>query len=230
MSVSDWELVPVGELARRERYEASKCENRGHDIGVGWRINRDGNRRLQGWCFTCRNDGVGIKKDRPKSEWPEFDDAPVVRDNRPPCHEDRIGGSCSPLWVPSRRHGLWYRACEPCFSIVATDEAWTAPSVSEISFGIYEDLDTIENVVRGAGPGWLVRLILDAVCGRCGATAGTLHRHHWAPRALFVDADDWPTSTLCPPCHSRWHSTVTPGMRRSGLVKLREKFQLGDSF
>ena len=45
-------------------------------------------------------------------------------------------------------------------------------------------------------------------CERCGAVESELH--HWAPRALFADAEDWPKSWLCPPCHRLWHRTMTP--------------------
>ena len=41
-------------------------------------------------------------------------------------------------------------------------------------------------------------------CERCGTTA-ELHLHHWAPSAAFEDADEWPVSWLCRPCHVRWH-------------------------
>ena len=44
-------------------------------------------------------------------------------------------------------------------------------------------------------------------CVVCGAR-GT-EEHHWAPRAIFGDeAYMWPTSWLCPACHTRWHQTV----------------------
>lgn len=52
------------------------------------------------------------------------------------------------------------------------------------------------------------------VCGR----VGPVELHHWAPRHLFKDADSWPTSHLCGPCHLRWHATVTPDM---GALKAR---------
>ena len=43
------------------------------------------------------------------------------------------------------------------------------------------------------------------VCGTKGA-----EEHHWAPRSIFgEDADKWPKSHLCPPCHALWHSKVT---------------------
>jgi hypothetical protein len=46
------------------------------------------------------------------------------------------------------------------------------------------------------------------VCGAEGAES-----HHWAPSFIFGDeADRWPRSFLCVPCHVRWHSLVTPQM------------------
>jgi hypothetical protein len=47
------------------------------------------------------------------------------------------------------------------------------------------------------------------ICERCGSENG-VENHHWAPRALFADADDWPTSYLCPKCHRFWHKKITP--------------------
>jgi hypothetical protein len=51
-------------------------------------------------------------------------------------------------------------------------------------------------------------------CDHCGQTTG-VERHHWAPRALFNDSDEWPTAELCQPCHRLWHKSVTPKMRRT---------------
>jgi hypothetical protein len=51
-------------------------------------------------------------------------------------------------------------------------------------------------------------------CDVCDADGA--ERHHFAPRALFgADADRWPTALLCVPCHRKWHSIVTPGMRKA---------------
>lgn len=55
-------------------------------------------------------------------------------------------------------------------------------------------------------------------CARCGAE-GKLQAHHWAPRHLFPeDADEWPISYLCRPCHLTWHKVVTPGMWSTSRV------------
>jgi hypothetical protein len=43
-------------------------------------------------------------------------------------------------------------------------------------------------------------------CERCGRT-GTEY-HHWAPQAVFIDADLWPTAWLCPKCHGEWHRVM----------------------
>jgi len=43
-------------------------------------------------------------------------------------------------------------------------------------------------------------------CVRCGAWGS--EEHHWAPRALFTDADLWPTSWLCRQCHRLWHDVT----------------------
>lgn len=48
-------------------------------------------------------------------------------------------------------------------------------------------------------------------CSVCGTLGAQLH--HWAPRYLFGDeADKWPLTYLCVPCHIRWHNLVTPEM------------------
>lgn len=55
-------------------------------------------------------------------------------------------------------------------------------------------------------------------CARCGSTGGT-QLHHWAPRAIFDDAELWPMSYLCPPCHRIWHAA----MRAAGGWRLQVK-------
>lgn len=52
------------------------------------------------------------------------------------------------------------------------------------------------------------RYVTDAACERCGSV--DVEYHHWAPRALFDDADNWPGAYLCPQCHREWHRKVTP--------------------
>lgn len=50
------------------------------------------------------------------------------------------------------------------------------------------------------------------VCGCFGTQV-----HHWAPQAIFGidEADRWPISYLCRPCHRRWHElTHTNGPLR----------------
>jgi len=44
---------------------------------------------------------------------------------------------------------------------------------------------------------------LTARCARCGIREGELH--HWAPKSVFEDADDWPQDYLCVECHKEWH-------------------------
>ncbi len=52
-------------------------------------------------------------------------------------------------------------------------------------------------------------------CARCGGTDGT-QMHHWAPWAIFADAEAWPQAALCQPCHSAWHA----GMQAAAGVSL----------
>lgn len=44
-------------------------------------------------------------------------------------------------------------------------------------------------------------------CVRCGTTTD-VELHHWAPRALFSDADLWPMAYLCRICHTTWHTII----------------------
>lgn len=60
-------------------------------------------------------------------------------------------------------------------------------------------------------------------CARCGATDGT-ELHHWAPHAVFEDADWWPTNYLCRQCHRFWHTW----MRSAGGYRLPERVHLPD--
>jgi hypothetical protein len=43
-------------------------------------------------------------------------------------------------------------------------------------------------------------------CARCGNPE--TERHHWAPRYLFKDSEDWPTGWLCLECHQYWHKII----------------------
>lgn len=60
-------------------------------------------------------------------------------------------------------------------------------------------------------------------CSRCGSNSGT-EIHHWAPRAVFNDADLWPMSPLCVTCHRTWHNA----MRAARGVSLPENRRIGD--
>jgi hypothetical protein len=48
----------------------------------------------------------------------------------------------------------------------------------------------------------------DRPCARCGVWRNGVEWHHWAPRALFDDADQWPGCFLCVKCHKRWHTVM----------------------
>ena len=41
-------------------------------------------------------------------------------------------------------------------------------------------------------------------CYVCKRREGT-ELHHFAPRHIFEDAEDWPKEYLCKDCHARWH-------------------------
>lgn len=59
-------------------------------------------------------------------------------------------------------------------------------------------------------------------CSRCGRRDVPLQVHHWAPRARFEDADDWPTSALCHDCHIAWHRVMGWRPESSGM-SVRER-------
>lgn len=59
-------------------------------------------------------------------------------------------------------------------------------------------------------------------CARCDSEGTEMH--HWAPQAIFADADSWPTSPLCPACHREWHSKMreAKGYRAPGGINFKE--------
>lgn len=54
-------------------------------------------------------------------------------------------------------------------------------------------------------------------CSRCGTHGGELH--HWAPQAIFADAEWWPKDYLCVACHRLWHQA----MRAAAGYRLDDK-------
>lgn len=44
-------------------------------------------------------------------------------------------------------------------------------------------------------------------CVRCQSNGGVEY-HHWAPQAIFNDADAWPIAPLCRTCHTTWHNAM----------------------
>lgn len=45
-------------------------------------------------------------------------------------------------------------------------------------------------------------------CSVKGCVTTETELHHWAPKALFGDAEDWPQTFLCRTHHKRWHDTM----------------------
>lgn len=62
----------------------------------------------------------------------------------------------------------------------------------------------------------------DKTCEHCGSRGCELH--HFAPRAIFNDADSWPTAWLCTECHRLWHRA----MRSAGGYSLPEDKRVGE--
>jgi len=44
-------------------------------------------------------------------------------------------------------------------------------------------------------------------CDVCGSGEG-VEMHHWAPREMFEDAEQWPMGFLCLNCHTKWHKII----------------------
>jgi ribosomal protein S27AE len=55
-------------------------------------------------------------------------------------------------------------------------------------------------------------------CEKCG-NFDYLEIHHWAPRKLFSDYNEWPTSCLCMDCHKKWHQVVTGDLIKSKVKR-----------
>jgi hypothetical protein len=64
-------------------------------------------------------------------------------------------------------------------------------------------------------------LAAERFCARCGARDVPLEKHHWAPRAVFEDADNWPISYLCLACHDDWHRKMGWRPRVKTQARLR---------
>ena len=43
-------------------------------------------------------------------------------------------------------------------------------------------------------------------CIHCGALGSQYH--HWAPKEIFQDAEEWPGGYLCQRCHREWHDRM----------------------
>lgn len=193
-----WQDMNRGHYGHVTFEERRRCHGRGHgEIGLGVLIQRNGRRQLVNHCLLCGSKQGGALK----IEGRDLDALPIMRDNR--------GTRCwehdpEPARVISGdgrvRHVM---ACLNCHQEDATttvgdrDGADTWPVLTDARF----DRDGH---------------IVTPPCEHCGSRGGT-QLHHWAPRAMFADANRWPTSYLCPPCHAMWHRIVTPELtgRRS---------------
>lgn len=49
-------------------------------------------------------------------------------------------------------------------------------------------------------------------CEVKGCTNTGVEYHHFSPRHLFENCDDWPTGWLCKPHHIEWHKKTRTGM------------------
>lgn len=44
------------------------------------------------------------------------------------------------------------------------------------------------------------------LCSHCGAEGAEWH--HFGPKEIFEDSEDWPQAPLCLPCHNLWHKKI----------------------
>lgn len=130
---------------------------------------------------------------------------------------DAITGDPLCTQCPAPRRGLYAWTCPACQAacthhIVIGYQRYGDGSIHPCSRCLDCGLGGLTPIAKGDRV-WsvCVRDLLAAFasepCARCGGTAGT-QLHHWAPRAIFEDADLWPMAYLCPPCHRTWHQAM----------------------
>jgi hypothetical protein len=119
----------------------------------------------------------------------------------PGCASSILKKTCNHPWRPEliilrtrNGHARPQLRCRRCYATVGH------PKVREVN------LDEADGEVVNEPSG---------SCARCGRT-DAIELHHWAPWHLFRDADDWPTSLLCPDCHRLWHVTTGTDRQQGG--------------
>lgn len=60
------------------------------------------------------------------------------------------------------------------------------------------------------------------LCQRCRTTQ-LCEDHHWAPQAVFEDADEWPIGPLCKACHDRFTRTLEQYVQKRIQSALRQR-------
>lgn len=109
------------------------------------------------------------------------------------------------LWISDRSGYRWANeTCEDC-----GDRVGGAIGSRRLK-ALGKDRNTLP--VANAG------VVTHEICAKCGGDENVEY-HHWAPRHLFDDADQWPGDYLCRVCHTRWHRITTPDMARTPKAK-----------
>lgn len=108
---------------------------------------------------------------------------------------------------------IYPRVCTRCDAVFA---AWQATKAELEAYrdkwGEPDEVLTVTQQKIADGKQYAPSKTAGKACEVCGST-DSIHEHHWAPFHLFgPEAAKWPTSFLCQPCHSKWHSIVTPRM------------------
>lgn len=191
-----WQGMNRGHYAHITFQERRRCHGRGHgEIGPGILVQRNGVKQVANHCLVCgAKQGGAIKL-----EGHDLNDLPVFRDNRGQhCWEHTLEPA---RVIDSDGRTRYVMACLSCNQQDATQ----SPDKGDLFCDTWPVLQDHRFDQDGH--------IVTPPCEHCGSRSGT-QLHHWAPRSMFADADRWPQSYLCPPCHRMWHSTVTPAITR----------------
>lgn len=93
----------------------------------------------------------------------------------------------------------WCPSCEAQVNETPYFKSFEAAGVTRRADGVLVFRENGEEVpvVIDQREGW---------CKHCGDLG--VEEHHYAPRYIFPDADDWGTVPLCVRCHTEWHDRI----------------------
>jgi hypothetical protein len=189
-----WSDSSRGDYGKVSWQERRRCMGRGcRRRGVGIVIARNGAKSLALHCLQCGRRIRGIRKEEVKMD---ISTLPVIKDNRQSANGCLHPSSAPALVIAADGRETGRLACTLCDTLL---EHCAPP--------LRTNGRVIDLRVDGEG------FTLSPPCEHCGSSGGS-QLHHWAPRALFPDADRWPTGWLCSACHSHWHVTTRTHTRQ----------------